>query len=77
MIELLKSAIGPIAKAVAAFVTPLVAALVAYIVERTGVEVPYDPSAVEALVTSVVTSALVWLIANSNRTAKRSSGSWS
>lgn len=56
--------VGPAAKAVAAFVTPLVAALIAWLVAATGVPMPFEPSAFEAFVTAVVTAVLVWAIAN-------------
>lgn len=56
--------VGPAAKAVAAFVTPLVAALVTPLVAGTGVPMPFEPSAFEAFVTAVVTAFLVWAIAN-------------
>ena len=56
--------VAPEAKAVAAFLTPLGAALVAWLVQRTGVELPYDPSAVEAFLTSIVTTVFVWAISN-------------
>lgn len=60
----LRAHVGPVAKAVAAFVTPLLAALVAWLVARTGIELPYNPSAVEAFMTSIVTAVLVWATAN-------------
>lgn len=52
------------AKAVAAFVTPLLAALVAVLVEKTGVDLPFDPSASEAFIASAVTAIAVYVVAN-------------
>jgi len=56
--------VGPVAKSIAAFIVPLLALGVAWVVERTGANLPYDPSAVEAAVTSIVTAVLVYLISN-------------
>lgn len=53
-----------IAKAVAAFVTPLIVTFVAGLAERAGVEVPVDPSWVESLVVSVITAFAVWATRN-------------
>lgn len=54
----------PIAKAVVAFLVPIVVALVAKALDRAGVDVPVDPGAVETIVTAAVTAVAVWATRN-------------
>ena len=56
-----------IAKAIAAFLMPIIAALLAWLLEATGINVPFDPSWVETVVLSVVTSVAVWWKPNSDK----------
>lgn len=60
----LRDFIPTIAKAVAAFVTPFLVALIALLVERTGVDVPYDPDLIETTLVAVITSVATWAVAN-------------
>ena len=66
--EQLAGQASTVAKAIAAFLAPIGAALVARLVRRTGIDLPYDPSAVEAFLTSTATALLVWATANRSRT---------
>lgn len=52
------------AKAVAAFVTPFVVYALAWLIEQTGADVPYDPAVIETTIVSVLTAVGVWAIAN-------------
>lgn len=56
--------IPTIAKAIAALVTPFAVAALAWLIDRTGVEVPYDPNLIETTIVAVVTSVATWAIAN-------------
>lgn len=52
------------AKAITAALVPIVLALVAKLANNAGVDVPVEPSAVEALVGAVVSALLVYLVPN-------------
>lgn len=56
--------IPQIAKAITAALTPIVVALVAGLLDRAGIDVPVDPTAVETIVSSVVLAVLVWAVPN-------------
>jgi hypothetical protein len=56
--------IPTIAKAVAALVTPFVVAALAWLIESTGVDVPYDARLIETTLVAVVTSIVTWAVAN-------------
>lgn len=62
--------IPTIAKAVAAFVTPFAVALLAWLIEWTGADVPYDPAAIETFIVAAVTAFATWAIANRPPTRK-------
>lgn len=51
-------------KAIVAALVPLVGALLAGALERAGVDVPVDPTAVEAVVAAIVSAIAVWLVPN-------------
>lgn len=53
-----------IQKAITAALVPIVLALLAQLVQAIGVDIPVDPSAVEALVGAVVSAVFVWLVPN-------------
>lgn len=53
-----------IQKAITAALVPIVLALLAQMVRAIGVDIPVDPSAVEALVGAVVSAVFVWLVPN-------------
>lgn len=57
-------ALKPYAKAIAAFLTPIVLALLIAAAEAVGVDVPIDPTAVETVVTALVSTLLVYLVRN-------------
>ena len=48
------------AKAIAAFLTPLIVAALAWLLAATGVDVPFDPNWLETVVLSVITAIAVW-----------------
>lgn len=52
------------AKAIAAFVLPLVLAAAAWLTERTGIEVPFDPTWVETIVLAALTAIAVYAVRN-------------
>ncbi len=56
--------LSPIAKAVAALVTPIVLALTAAITERCGINVPLDPTITETAITAIVGSVIVYFVRN-------------
>lgn len=60
----MKAYIPTIAKAVAAFVTPFIVFGLAWLIERTGVTVPYDAGLIESTIAGVLTSIAVWAISN-------------
>lgn len=62
--DLLPAALKPIAKAVAVFVTTLLVAGLAWVVDRTGVDVPYDPDAIETVVTAILLAFVTWATTN-------------
>jgi hypothetical protein len=49
-----------IAKALAALLVPYILMVLANMTEKTGIEVPFDPSWVETVILSVVTAIAVW-----------------
>jgi len=53
-----------VAKAIAAFLTPIVLAILAGVVESAGLNVAFDPSVVETLIVSVLTAVSVWYVRN-------------
>lgn len=60
----MSDALKPYAKAVAAFLTPIMLALVAWAAEAAGIDVPIDPTVAETVVTALVTTLLVYLVRN-------------
>jgi hypothetical protein len=56
--------IAPVAKAVAAFVTPLIVAALLWLVDRTGADYPINPDAINVGVTAIVTAIAVWAVRN-------------
>jgi hypothetical protein len=56
MIDIIKNLTGPVAKAVAAFLTPLVLMLVAWLATKLGVDLAVDPEDVSAWINTVVVS---------------------
>lgn len=65
MLESLK----PVAKAVAGFLTPLVVAFVAGLLDRAGMDVPVDPGWVETFIVSALTALTVWATRNTPKPA--------
>lgn len=59
--------LAPYAKAIAALLTPVVVALLAWLADRAGVEGVPDPTAVGTAVTALVTGLLVYLVRNRAR----------
>lgn len=53
-----------IQKAITAALVPIVLALLAKLIDAVGVDIPVEPSAVEALVGALVSAVFVWLIPN-------------
>lgn len=51
-------------KAVTAALVPIVLALLAGALDRAGVDIPVEPSAVEAVVAAAVSAFFVWLVPN-------------
>jgi len=62
--DLLPAFLKPIAKAIAVLITSWMVLLVAWLVRKTGVEIPIDPSVVETLVYSLLLSAVTYLTTN-------------
>ena len=62
----------PVAKAVAAFLLPFVAALAVWVTEQTGVDVAVDVGTVEAVVFAVLSAVAVYYVPN--RTPEPSDG---
>ena len=60
----MSDALKPFAKAIAAFLTPIVLALIAWGLDAAGVDIPVEPTAVETVVTSIVSTLLVYLVRN-------------
>jgi hypothetical protein len=54
----------PVAKAVAAFLAPIILALVAAAGERVGIDLPVDVGVVETLIVSAISAAAVYLTRN-------------
>jgi hypothetical protein len=54
----------PVAKAVAAFLAPIILALVAAAGERIGIELPVDVGVVETLIVSAISAAAVYATRN-------------
>lgn len=54
----------PVAKAIVAFLVPIVLALIARLLDAAGVDVPVDPGAVETIVASAVTAIAVYATRN-------------
>lgn len=61
---MLPDTLKPIAKAVAAFLVPIILALLAKAIEAAGIDVKVDPGLVETLVTAAVTAIAVWATRN-------------
>lgn len=57
-------ALKPVAKAIAAFLVPIIVAVVARVLDNAGVDVPVDPGVVETLVMSALTAIAVWATRN-------------
>lgn len=62
--DLLPQIAKPVAKAVAVFVAAWLAAAVAWITTTLGVEIPYDPNAVETVITSTLLAVVTYLTQN-------------
>ena len=62
--DLLPQIAKPMAKAVAVFVVAWVAAAVAWLTSTLGVEIAYDPDAVETAVTSILLAVVTYVTQN-------------
>lgn len=62
----LPAVVQPIAKAVAALVAPWIVFALAWLVNRTGIELPIDPPMIETAVASAIAAAFVWWRENGN-----------
>lgn len=62
--DLLPEIAKPIAKAVAVFVVTWLAAAAAWVAAELGVEITYDPDAVETVITSVLLAAVTYVTQN-------------
>lgn len=62
--DLLPQIAKPVAKAVAVFVVAWLAAAVAWITATLGVEIPYDPNAVETAITSILLAGVTYWTQN-------------
>ena len=56
-------------KAITAALVPIVLALLAKLITAIGVDIPVEPSAVEAIVGAVVSAIFVWLVPNHDAAA--------
>lgn len=56
--------LAPVAKAVAAAVTPIIVTAASRALERAGINVPIDPDWVETLIVSVISTGAVYLTRN-------------
>ena len=56
--------LGVYAKAIAAFVVPFIAAGVAWVTERSGIDVAFDPSLAEQVVLALISAASVYGVTN-------------
>lgn len=56
-------------KAITAALVPIVLALLAKLITAIGVDIPVEPSAVEAIVGAVVSAIFVWLVPNHDTAA--------
>lgn len=65
--DLLPAVLKPAAKAIATLVAGLIVAGLAWLIDRTGIDVPYDPSAIEAVVTSVALALVTYVTTNVKR----------
>lgn len=62
--DLLPQVAKPIAKAVAVFIVTWLAAAVAWLTSELGVEIAYDPDALETVITSVLLAAVTYATQN-------------
>lgn len=56
--------IQSVQKAITAALVPIVLALLAQLIEAIGVDIPVEPTAIEAIVAAVVSAVFVWLVPN-------------
>lgn len=62
--DLLPGILKPIAKTVAVFIAAFIVRGLAWLIETTGVEVPYDPTAIETAIGAVLLAAVAWATQN-------------
>jgi hypothetical protein len=60
----MSDALKPVAKAAAAFLAPIILALIAALGERIGIELPVDVGVVETLIVSAISAAAVYFTRN-------------
>jgi len=62
--DLLPSILKPAAKAVAVFLVTWIVAVLAWVVDATAVEIPFDPAVAETVIYSLLLTAVTWLTTN-------------
>lgn len=62
--ENMPAIVQPVAKAIAGLVAPWLVLALAWVVNRTGIELPIDPPVIETAITSGLAAVFVWWRAN-------------